>query len=90
MNDTLQNSIMLDNRKSLKITGVKKINSFNLKEFQLETSLGNLYIKGNNLEMQMFDIDKGNIFITGDIDSLAYLNISSEKKEKGFIQKLFK
>lgn len=90
MNDILQNSIMLDNRKSLKITGVKKINSFNLKEFQLETSLGNLYIKGNNLEMQMFDIDKGNIFITGDIDSLAYLNISSEKKEKGFIQKLFK
>lgn len=90
MNDTLQNSIMLDNRKSLKITGVKKINSFNLKEFQLETSLGNLYIKGNNLEMQMFDIDKGNIFITGDIDSLAYLSISSEKKEKGFIQKLFK
>lgn len=90
MNDMLSNSITLDNRKSLRITGAKKIITLNPLEFQLETLLGNLTVKGNNLEMQMFDIDKGNIFITGNIDSLVYANKSQEKKEKGFIQKLFK
>ena len=40
--------------------------------------------------MQMFDVDKGNIFITGNIDSLVYANKSQKEKEKGFIQKLFK
>lgn len=90
MNDILSNSITLDNRKSLKITGAKKIITLNPLEFQLDTALGFLTIKGNNLEMQMFDIDKGNIYITGNIDSLVYANKSQDKKEKGFIQKLFK
>lgn len=90
MNDTLSNSLTLDNRKNLRISGVKKIIYLNPTDFQLETILGNLNIKGSNLEMQMFDIDKGNINITGNIDSLAYSNKSQVKKEKGFIQKLFK
>lgn len=90
MNDVLSNSLTLDNRKSLRISGVKKIIYLNPLEFQLETILGILNIKGSNLEMQMFDIDKGNIYITGNIDSLSYSNKSQVKKEKGFIQKLFK
>lgn len=90
MNEMLYNNITLENRKTLKLTGVKKIISLNPLEFQLETILGNLIIKGNNLEMQMFDIDKGNMLITGNVDSLVYANKSQEKKEKGFIQKLFK
>lgn len=90
MNDTLSNSLTLDNRKNLRISGVKKIIYLNPADFQLETILGNLNVKGSNLEMQMFDIDKGNIYITGNIDSLAYSNKSQIKKEKGFIQKLFK
>ena len=90
MNDILTNTLTLENRNSLKISGVKKIISLNPLEFQLDTVLGILTIKGNNLEMQMFDVDKGNIFITGNIDSLVYANKSQKEKEKGFIQKLFK
>ena len=54
MNDILTNTLTLENRKSLKISGVKKIISLNPLEFQLDTVLGILTIKGNNLEMQMF------------------------------------
>lgn len=90
MNDLLSNQLTLDNRKNLKISGVKKIISLNPHEFLLDTILGILNIKGNNLEMQMFDVDKGNINITGNIDSLVYCNKQQKEKEKGFIQKLFK
>ena len=82
-------NIQIENRKSIKLSGVTKIHNLNTLEFSLETTLGNLIIKGNNLEMLSFDIENGNLSITGEIDSLSYLNIS-KKNNKGFIQKLFK
>ena len=82
-------NIQIENRKSIKLSGVTKIHNLNTLEFSLETTLGNLIIKGNNLEMLSFDVENGNLSITGEMDSLSYQNIS-KKNNKGFIQKLFK
>lgn len=82
-------NIQIENRKSIKLSGVTKIHNLNTLEFSLETTLGNLIIKGNNLEMLSFDVENGNLCITGEIDSLSYQN-TSKKNNKGFIQKLFK
>lgn len=86
--DNNQN-ITIENRKNLKLTGIKKIEALNPNEFILDSILGGLVIKGNNLEMKSFDVDKGNMIITGDFDSLAYFSTQT-KKNKSFIQKLFK
>ena len=42
------------------------------------------------MEMKMFDIDKGNLNIVGDIDQITYINKSTKSKDKGFVSKLFK
>ena len=89
INNTNNQNIYLENRKSVKLTGVTKIHNLNTTIFSLDTVLGSLEIKGNNLEMLSFDVDKGNLNITGEIDSICYLNVS-KKNNKGFIQKLFK
>ena len=83
--------IKLDNRNKLSITGISKIDSLNSDEFLIQTSLGLLLIKGENLVMQQLDIDKGNIWIDGNVVSIEYLSETSNKKKKtSFVGKLFK
>ena len=90
MNSEVKQDVTLKGRKELVISGVNKLEAINPLEVSLITTLGKMNIKGNNMEMQAFDIDKGNITITGDIDQLIYCNKSAKEKDKGFIAKLFK
>ena len=66
-------NIVLKDRKKLEISGIKKIESLNSEEFLIDTKLGLLFIKGQDLEMQMLDIDKGNIWISGLITVIEYV-----------------
>jgi sporulation protein YabP len=77
-------NIVLDNRKRLNITGVEKIESLNSEEFFIKTSLGVLLIRGSNLEMRQFELEKGNLTIEGNIASMDYLDNKKEKKKSGF------
>ena len=74
-------SITLNERKSINITGVKKIDSFDDTEFLLETIMGNISIKGEELEIIKLDTYQGNVSIKGKINGLTYME-SSGKKEK--------
>lgn len=83
--------INICDRKSITITGVKKIDNFDDKEFLIETSLGYLIIKGSDLEIIKLDTYQGDVAIKGKINSLTY-NENSKKQEKqdSIISKLFK
>lgn len=82
-------NIELIERKQIKISGVKKIDSFDDLEFLIDTTMGYLYIKGKELEIIKLDTNSGNISINGVIDSINYVD-SKTKKESTFIGKLFK
>ena len=82
-------NIELIERKQIKISGVKKIDSFDDLEFLIDTTMGYLYIKGKELEIIKLDTNSGNITINGVIDSINYVE-SKNKKESSFIGKLFK
>ena len=82
-------NIELIERKQIKISGVKKIDSFDDLEFLIDTTMGYLYIKGKELEIIKLDTNSGNITINGQIDSINYVE-SKNKKESSFIGKLFK
>ncbi len=85
------NEIILKNRKQLEVRGLKKLESLNPNEFYMSTNLGDLLIRGENLEMQQLDIDKGNLWISGLIYSIEYLEEMKTKKNKqSFIGKIFK
>lgn len=85
-------SISIVERKSIVLTGVKKIESFDNEEFLMETTLGYLAIKGSELEIIKLDTYQGNVSIKGKIDNLMYLdNVSGKKnKEDSILNKLFK
>ena len=81
----------LISKKKLSITGVQKIESLNSEEFIIHTNMGTLLIIGEKLVMQQLDIDKGNIWIEGIINSLSYVDDRKPMKDKtSFFGKLFK
>lgn len=89
--DTVYNhSIMLNERKNLTISGVKKIDNFDSEEFLLETNMGYVVIKGTELEIIKLDTYQGNVAIKGMINSLSYMENAKKEKEESFLTKLFK
>jgi len=91
INEEKAHNIKLINREEISITGVKKINSLNNLEFDVVTSLGDLIIKGNDLEMKHLDVELGNLEIKGTIDEIKYAKESSKtQKKQSFLGKLFK
>jgi sporulation protein YabP len=83
--------MLVRDRKSLEISGVKKLESLNSEEFVLETSLGYMTIGGQDLEMTNLNIDKGEIAISGYVTKIEYFDHQEEKENsKGFFSKIFK
>lgn len=83
-------SITLNERKNIIISGVKKIDSFDEEEFKLETTMGNLNIKGEELEIIKLDTYQGNVSIKGKVDSINYIDNEKKEKENSVFNKLFK
>lgn len=78
-------------RKSINISGVKKIESFDEQEFLLETVMGFMNIKGSELEIVKLDTYQGDVVIKGKIDSLMYMeSLKKKNKDDSIFSKLFK
>ena len=91
MENSFNHGLTIAERKSIIVTGVKKIESFDNEEFLMETTLGFLVIKGNELEIIKLDTYQGNVSIKGRIDSMVYTDTGMKKsKEESFLGKLFK
>ena len=80
--------LKLNDRKNIIISGIKKIINFDEKEFNLESIMGNIVIKGENLEMVKLDTLEGNVSIKGKINSFTYSDTIS--KDNSIFVKLFK
>ena len=84
-------SINLVERKNINISGVKKIDSFDSEEFLIESVMGYILIKGENLEIVKLDTYQGNLNIKGKINGITYMETSgSKEKEDSIFTRLFK
>lgn len=88
-NDTIQN-IILENRRKLSISGVLDVLSFDDQIVILETELGMLTIKGEDLRINKLSIDTTEVVIEGTINNLNYSEKQDKKSSGGFIGKIFK
>jgi len=88
---TSNHTISINERKNINITGVKKIDSFDNEEFLMDTVMGYVVIKGEELEIVKLDTFQGSVSIKGKINSLTYMDGNGKKnKEDGVFSKLFK
>ncbi len=85
-----EHDVIMRSRKLLDITGVKHVESFDNEEFLLETVMGFLAIRGQNLQMKNLDVEKGIVSIKGRVYDISYLDDHQTEKAKGFFSKLFR
>ncbi len=83
--------VVFNNRKSGMVTGVVDVISFDLNEVLLQTELGMLTVKGTDLHVNRLNLEKGEVDLAGNIDSLVYSGANqSAHQEDGFFAKLFR
>ena len=92
-NNNLENTekeqlIILSNKKNLSVSGTNKIISLKPDLIQLNTNYGGLQITGNNLELIKLDNNTTRAEISGNINSIKFLNNLKEKEN--LFRKIFK
>ena len=78
--NVIQN-VILENRGKLSISGVNDVLSFDDQVVIVETELGLLTVKGENLRINKLSIDTSEVIVEGSINSISY-------SEKEFIRRL--
>ena len=87
----LTHRIAVTGRHTGTITGVSDVLSFDEGEIILETELGTLTIKGQELHINRLTLEQGEADIDGKIDSLVYSGSAGTKgKGESFLGRLFR
>ena len=78
-------------RNRIQLKGLNEVSSVDYKEILLNTKLGILLIKGDNLHIEQLNLDKGNVSVDGKIDAIIYSNKNvSDNSAKSLISRLFR
>ena len=86
-----QHRISLVNREACAINGVSDVLSFDVGEVLLETEQGMLMVKGTDLHVNRVNLEKGEIDLSGNIESISYSDIQSPGKQaESLFGKLFR
>ena len=83
-------NLILENRGKLSISGVLDVLSFDDQVVIVETELGLLTVKGENLRINKLSLDTSEVVVEGDISYLAYSDKDTENSKGSFISKIFK
>ena len=90
-NSKLVQNLVLENREKLSISGVLDVLSFDDQIVILETELGLLTVKGENLRINKLSLDTAEVIVDGEIYNLGYSEKNLEKKSGGgILGKIFK
>ena len=85
---TIEQSISLYDRKTITITGVKDVLSFDEESVNLITELGNLVLKGEKIKISGFDVATSVLEASGIFNAMVYLN--DKNSREGFFKRLWR
>ncbi len=78
--------IELDGHQLISVWGVKGVPTFGAKEIKIQLDGEALSVTGQNLEIKLLDLEKGQVIAKGYVNGLRY----SSTGEKGVLKKIFK
>lgn len=88
--DVGTHKLSLLGRKTLSLTGVKEVVSFDAKEVILETVQGMLLLRGDEMNVTRLLVEQGEVDLEGRIDSLVYTERGKgAKRSESFAKRLF-
>ena len=86
-NISVNQNIIIENRKCLNISGVKEVTSFDDETILLDSVQGKITIKGDGLHVESFNTITGDFCANGKVHAVVYMSYA---KTGGFISRLFK
>lgn len=90
-NSNIIQNLILESREKLTITGVVDVLSFDDQIVIVDTQLGLLTVKGEDLRINKLSIDSSEVVIEGEIFNLGYSEENLSKKSSGsLLGKIFK
>ena len=91
INTAVIQNLILENRGKLSISGVLDVLSFDDQVVMVETELGLLTVKGENLRINKLSLDTTEVIVDGEICNLGYSEKETSKKsEGGIFSKIFR
>ncbi len=83
----VMHNLIMENRKNAVFSGVKDVMGFDNETVMLKTSMGDLTVRGNDLKINSFNSESGDLHMQGLIIALVY---TAEKRGGGFFSRAFK
>ena len=83
--------LMMEDRGKMSMTGIVDVISFDEDQVVLDTDKGLLTIKGKDLCVSRLTLDKGEVDVDGQADSLIYSsNVSLRRSGESLLSRLFR
>lgn len=91
MTSSIVQNVIMENREKLTISGVLDVLSFDDQIVVVETDLGLLTVKGENIRINKLSLDTTEVIVEGKIFALSYSEKNTDKSSGGsFLGKIFK
>lgn len=82
--------IAIQGRKQSQFTGIREVISFDAKEVVLDTLMGTLIIRGEDLFIKRLTVEKGEVDLDGQVDSLVYSGKQGKAGQESLLKRLFR
>ena len=79
-------NLILEGRKRLSVSGVEEVDAFDENAVRLRTSLGELLILGEDMQIRQLSVETGELLVTGTITELSY---TEPRRRDGWLGRLF-
>ena len=85
-NENLNHDLILRSRKRMEMSGISEVSSFDEREIIAQASNTGISIDGENLKIEKFDADNGELIISGLISGIFYYSKELKKKRMGLFK----
>lgn len=89
LNSNIVQNLILENRAKLSVSGVNDVLSFDDQVVIVDTELGLLTVKGENIRINKLSLDTAEVIIEGEISSLSYSQNKLDKNSRNIIKQNF-
>ncbi len=87
--EIINHDVTLTSRKKLEMTGINDVSSFDEMQIIARSNDADISIEGENLKIERFDSEGGDLIVNGKINGINYYNVTNTKKKKS-IMNIFK
>ena len=84
----LPHNCILEDRRTLSVSGVNDVDSFDEQTIVASTDLGELTIRGEKLHITRLSLEIGELQVEGNIAALSYTDVAP--KNSGFFARVFR